>query len=367
MGLAIKWRKVEASCHIKEKHNMKQSQIILFIFVGAFLLNSLAVAQEKINPKFSADKSTISQSGERFSIDYVDSTTLKFLHTVVNNKADLINNSGVEAFRARNYALAIREFKNAIAVRSNFMEAKLNLASAYIAQKSYDKALEVYNAMQKESESPAEVWVLKGQVELARGKFKEAISNFDQATKIDESNPQTLHAIGNAYLQSDDLEKAIENYSKAIEMKKVSAFYTDRASAYLKQTEYRKAIGDYDKAISLDKNNARAFTNRGKAHFELQEYPKALADFDKAIELDGNYILALINRAATKNFTKDFGGALEDCNLALKIDSKHPLALLNRGIVKSRLGDSAGACTDWKRAKTYGNKEATDYLTKFCK
>ena len=297
----------------------------------------------------------------------MDSTTLKFLHTVVNNKADLINNSGVEAFRARNYELAIREFKNAILVRPNFMEAKLNLASAYIAQKSYDKALEVYNIMQKENQSPAEVWVMKGQVELARGNFKEAIVDFDQATKIDESDPKTLHAIGNAYLQTDDLEHAIEKYSKAIKMEEVSAFYTDRASAYLKQTEYRKAITDYDKAISLDKNNARAFTNRGKAYFELQEYKKAIADFDKALELDGTYILAFINRAATKNFMKDFGGAMEDCNLALKIDSKHPLALLNRGIVKSRLGDSTGACTDWKRAKTYGSKEADDYLSKFCK
>ncbi len=345
---------------------MKQSQIILFIF-GAFLLNNLAIAQDKIDPKFSSDRLTISQGGESFSTDYVDSTTLKFLHTVVNNKADLINNSGVEAFRARNYDLAIREFKNAILVRPNFMEAKLNLASAYIAQESYDKALEVYNIMQKENQSPAEVWVMKGQVELARNKFKEAITNFDQAIKIDESNPKTLHAIGNAYLQTDDLENAIAKYSKAIEMEEVSAFYTDRASAYLKQTEYRKAIADYDKAISLDKNNARAFTNRGKAYFELQEYKKAISDFDKALELDANYILAFINRAATKNFTKDFGGAMEDCNLALKIDSKHPLALLNRGIVKSRLGDSTGACTDWKRAKTYGSKEADEYLGKFCK
>ncbi len=345
---------------------MKQSQIILFI-LGAFFLNNLAVSQEKIDPKFSADKSTISQGGESFSVDYVDSTTLKFMHTVVNNKADLINNSGVEAFRARNYALAIREFKNAILVRPNFMEAKLNLASAYIAQESYDKALEVYNIMQMENQSPAEVWVMKGQVELARGNFKEAISDFNKATEIDESDPKTLHAIGNAYLQTDDMENAIAKYSKAIEMEEVSVFYTDRASAYLKQKEYRKAISDYDKAISLDKTNARAFTNRGKAHFELQEYKNALADFDKAIELDGNYILAFINRAATKNFMKDFGGAMEDCNLALKIDSKYPLALLNRGIVKSRLGDSTGACTDWKRAKTYGSNEADEYLGKFCK
>lgn len=359
--------KLQNQYSIKKGNVNFVSQIFNSLFILLIFLNHSAFSQGKIDPKFSADATAVSQNGTQFSTEFMDSTTLKFLNTVVNNKADLINNSGVEAFRARNYDLAIREFKNAILVRPTFMEAKLNLASAYIAQKSYDKALEVYNIMQQENESPAEVWVMKGQVELARGNFEVAISDFNQAIEIDESDPQTLHAIGNAYLQTDDLEKAIEQYSKAIAMKEFSAFYTDRASAYLKKKEYREAINDYDKAIALDAKNARAFTNRGKAHFELQEYKNALADFDKALELDKNYILAYVNRAATKNFMKDFGGAIEDCNLALGIDSKYPLALLNRGIVKSRLGDSSGACTDWTRAKSYGSREAQDYLGKFCK
>jgi len=68
-------------------------------------------------------------------------------------------------------------------------------------------------------------------------------------------DPSSYKEKGNKNYMSGDYKQAIENYTKAIELDPSQAvFYSNRAAAYIEIDELEKAIEDADKAISLDAN-----------------------------------------------------------------------------------------------------------------
>ncbi len=80
--------------------------------------------------------------------------------------------------------------------------------------------------------------------------------------------------------------KAIEQYSKAIALKKDSAdLYYVRGRAYRQNDQLDKAISDLSRAIVLKPDYAEAYNHRGVAYLGKGEKAKALADFQKSCSL----------------------------------------------------------------------------------
>jgi len=102
---------------------------------------------------------------------------------------------------------------------------------------------------------------------------------------------------GNAYYKRGDYDRAIEDYSKAIELDpKYAAAYNARGLAYVNKGDYDRAIEDYNKAVELEPKYANAYYNRGWAYYNKGNYYRAIADYTKAIELDSKYANAYYNR-----------------------------------------------------------------------
>jgi tetratricopeptide (TPR) repeat protein len=80
--------------------------------------------------------------------------------------------------------------------------------------------------------------------------------------------------------------------------------YQNRGDAYGLKGEVDRAISDYTKAIELDPNYAPAYTNRGRAYTSKGDYTRAVADVTKASELlpNGGIVKATAPKpkAATK-------------------------------------------------------------------
>ena len=64
-----------------------------------------------------------------------------------------------------------------------------------------------------------------------------------------------------------------------------AAIYYGRGSARQKKKDLDGALADYNKTIELDPKHALAYANRGVVK-ALQQKPGAVADFDKAFSLD---------------------------------------------------------------------------------
>ena len=119
---------------------------------------------------------------------------------------------------------------------------------------------------------------------------------------------------GNAYVKLKESERAMEDYSKAIELNpNLAEAYNNRGNGYYELEEYERAIEDYSRAIELNPNLAKVYYNRGVAYGEQKEYERAIKDFSKAIELNPKYAVAYENRGITQLQTnEELEKAIED-------------------------------------------------------
>ena len=105
---------------------------------------------------------------------------------------------------------------------------------------------------------------------------------------------------GSFWSEKDELDKAIEDYSKAIEIDPTYAkAYDGRGSAWTDKGEIERAFADYDQAIRLDPKDPHFWNNRGLLWKSEDDFERALADFNEAIKLDPAYTAAFTNRGLT--------------------------------------------------------------------
>uniref|UniRef100_A0A1J3IQJ2 Hsp70-Hsp90 organizing protein 3 n=1 Tax=Noccaea caerulescens TaxID=107243 RepID=A0A1J3IQJ2_NOCCA len=111
----------------------------------------------------------------------------------------------------------------------------------------------------------------------------------DREKKERKEKAQKEKEQGNAAYKKKDFEKAIEHYTKAMELDDEDISYlTNRAAVYLEMGKYEECIEDCDKAVERGrelrsdfKMIARALTRKGSA---LVKMAKCSKDFEPAIE-----------------------------------------------------------------------------------
>ena len=103
---------------------------------------------------------------------------------------------------------------------------------------------------------------------------------------------------GNAYDDKGDHDRAITDYNEAIRLDPKDAnAYVTRGNAYDEKGDHDRAITDYNEAIRFDPQDFNAYSNRGVAYANKGDYDRAIADYDQAIKLDPNFPEAIKNRA----------------------------------------------------------------------
>jgi tetratricopeptide (TPR) repeat protein len=104
------------------------------------------------------------------------------------------------------------------------------------------------------------------------------------------ANPTSADAWNNrgaARLHSGDINRAIADYNRALELSPRDAdIYYNRGNALVAAGQYQDAINDYTRAAQLDPKFAEAVFNRGSAYAMLGQRDAAQADWTRAIALE---------------------------------------------------------------------------------
>jgi tetratricopeptide (TPR) repeat protein len=145
------------------------------------------------------------------------------------------------------------------------------------------------------------------------GDFDTAIASLTEATQVDATRDLLWFKLGDYYRlsapkQTDPAEKqkrlasAIEDYQKAIDIKKsatndkdpnaaknLAAYYNNLAEAYAKSNKVDDAVKTYELAAQADPTNAaQYYFNTGAVETNAGKIDDALAAFDKVIAADPN-------------------------------------------------------------------------------
>lgn len=120
--------------------------------------------------------------------------------------------------------------------------------------------------------------------------------------------------------------------------------------AYHEAGEFDRAIAEYSRAIELDPEHAPAYASRAWAYFDKGLPKPALADAKKAVELDPMYANAYHARGAAYLLNSQLDLALDDFNKAIELEPGNSRIYLNRGAVQWRMGFKEEALTDYHTA-----------------
>ncbi|MDR0305594.1 MAG: tetratricopeptide repeat protein [Chitinispirillales bacterium] len=139
---------------------------------------------------------------------------------------------------------------------------------------------------------------------------------------------------GKNYSDQKDYDKAISEFTKAIQLRPNESSYRKyRGDAYHQKNDYDKAIADYAEAIRLDPKDCNSYDGRGRAYFKKKDYDEAIADFTEAIRLHLSATIQLHsnathynNRATSYYYKKDFKNAMTDSESVLRLDPNHSQA-----------------------------------------
>ena len=211
------------------------------------------------------------------------------------------------------------------------------------------------------SEMTSEKFFDSGFDKRKKGDNQGAIEDYTQAIQINHNwgkpsgtyfgLPSAYTIRGNAYDDLKESQKAIADYTKAIELKSDYALaYYNRGIVHKNLKDYQKAIADYNKTIELKPDYANAYNNRGNAYSDLKESQKAIADYNKAIELKPDYATAYNNRAIVYKNLKESQKAIADYNKAIELNPDYANVYYNRAIVYKIQGDKKTAIKDYQKA-----------------
>jgi tetratricopeptide (TPR) repeat protein len=118
------------------------------------------------------------------------------------------------------------------------------------------------------------------------GNFDKAISDYNEAIRLDPNDFAVHWHRGIAYYHHADYEKAISDFTELIRLDPNRACgYYFRGTVYDKRGDFDRAINNYNNAIRVEPNYAAAYWGRGFSYLHTNS-AKAEADFAAAKRLE---------------------------------------------------------------------------------
>jgi tetratricopeptide (TPR) repeat protein len=114
-----------------------------------------------------------------------------------------------------------------------------------------------------------------------------AIPSAGATTSSESARKAEVHkTLGNEAVASKDFQKAIDQYTRAIQLDPSSAVYlANRSYAYMALSKYEDARIDAEKAVVADPTYWKGWARFGAAHKALKKYSEAKTAFEQALML----------------------------------------------------------------------------------
>lgn len=188
-----------------------------------------------------------------------------------------------------------------------------------------------------------------------------------QSPSIRQVTYRTPYERGIFYLSEDKLDKALQNFNKALEDDPYLAEgYLQRAKTQTLKGQFKEAIKDYNKALRLQPSYGEVYFFRANTYLIINELFAALMDFNRTLKIAPNNAEAYFGRARTHGHLKNYKLALRDYDQALELKPSLTKVYLYRGILHQKAGFIEKACQDWEKAMEKQDKKATELWKKYC-
>lgn len=158
-------------------------------------------------------------------------------------------------------------------------------ARLLIRKGQYAAAIESLDAALASQKSHAAALRLRAEALFHLRRFDEVVSAFDEYLKTGKPLESVYRGRGLAMSELGKYPGAIEDFTKALELKPTSEVQAYRGWMHVMCDAPKLAERDFEIAVELNPKNADAFTGRGFVRALAKKTPLALADAEQALSL----------------------------------------------------------------------------------
>lgn len=208
---------------------------------------------------------------------------------------------------------AIESFNTAIQMDSNPRSYFLKGKSLYKI-KLFEKAIEAYKISYQLNPDDHELRYELGLYYLDLDKNEDALDHLTAAIQLREDLPEPYYDRGLLLTKLQQYVKARSDFDKLGTLypddKKFLSYY-QIGNTYFYEGTFEKAVEYFSKSLELYPDDPQALLNRGNAYRQLSEFDLAIENYSQAIIINPDYGAAYGNRA-------DLNQRLGNVNLAIQ-------------------------------------------------
>ena len=247
-------------------------------------------------------------------------------------------------------------------IRTRIQNGKRN-----VQQGQFDVAMQEYQAIVDKFPYFPEAQFYMGLTKFRQKDIERAAFYFSEALKIYPGHQKARKGLnnvtkqllnnGNKAYKRGDLEKASENYLKAVkfDQKFYLAFY-QLGVLEKKMGNSDKAIDYFNKAIKIKPDFHKAWFTLGTSYEVDNNLDSAIVKYNKAIELNPGYTKAYGNLGNIYTLQEEYDSAKDVLLTAIQIDPTYADGHLRLGVVFSQQELFSEASEQFKKATEYDEK-----------
>ncbi|MGH7285742.1 MAG: tetratricopeptide repeat protein [Polyangiaceae bacterium] len=233
---------------------------------------------------------------------------------------------GVVAEKQSDKATAENQYKQALKLRPDFLEAEGNLAALYVDEQKYDDALAITKAAL--ATHPQEAGMHLNQAVALAGKGDGAGSDaeFQQALTLHQGDPMYLLTYAHWLGQWKKTDQAAEKLRAARPLAKDDVAMLASIGHEMRLVKaFSDCVPTLDRAIGL-KDVAELRTDRGLCKMGAKDRPGGIADLEAAAKEDNSYAPAHFHLGIAYEKDGKIKEAIAQDETFLKLDPNAPVA-----------------------------------------
>ncbi len=180
--------------------------------------------------------------------------------------------------------------------------------------------------------------------------WSSALTLWDDTVKKSPGKARPYFYRGNALMEAGKIEKAIKDYSAAIEINPNHQFaFNNRGKAYFELGNYEKAYNDLTTDIKINPGEWIGYFNKGKVYDAIGQYNNAVEEFKKSASIKPRAETYYYIGFSYAKMGKDID-AIEYFTKAIEMEPLNEVAYYNRGISYANQGKNQNAIKDFSKA-----------------
>ena len=203
----------------------------------------------------------------------------------------------------------------------------------------------------------------RGLAYFTRREIETALVDFNAALAAVSTHVGALIKIGEAYAALNKPDEALKAYDRAATAVPDNIVILNDRGAYRRfRGNLQGAVEDFSKCLEINPNFAMGYLNRGITLCDLGQYEGAESDLTKALESKVQPHLVHRLRGTARMGRGLTTQGLADYTAAIELAPAYAVAYEDRGVAKLILKDFAGAADDFREAIKQAPQQANSYL-----